>query len=743
MKIILILITALLSLSSSKSFRKATKSIESSSEYNGVYEGYVNKYKRKQFARIYIFRYDYISPEHTTFYNIKTRKSIHPFTVVGRFELYDNKNGRGNPKTTFFSAASYDVGTELQLKNIEKFQMNENGDIIQDPYNIRGKDFSIPKPNGVTSEIKVWNDLSGSYSKIKSYTKLPNEIEVFFNTALEEKAKRTRGSIVLSKNSNITITTKEFLNVNTTLKANLYGDLVTKTKQNPSIEEWDRIKEMVYFCLTSKESGGLLNGLKYFPAVDTLLLYIPNSGSSSPTLEENLFFKVSLNRDSKGLNCNVNNAQKLKNYYASIIETEKQKEKQQKIRLEQHQAKRISAGDQGYFQKNVLDRAFDKNFDWELIFKDKQTEYYLKLDTSSKTFQREATLIAVHDIKDENIAIFKYKKAFGNAIMVDPSVIDYLCKSLFPEIEKRMSGKYSMTIRNFVKDVNLSELYDMAWMKKKGELLTLRIAKYAGGSGKYEALPHYHLDYNNALTLKDAKALRKNLEKKPRSLKENDQISKRVSDFSKIYTDYGTDISIEMEESKKAAKKPGFVYYEDAYWEKFGKYNTRTSFLEQEVFKNIFLGNFAEVRYQFWKEQNEKNPWEVIITQNANVNFIELYCGFVVNYSSFCREYLPPNHDVLSISYQREDQFGSAVGGKYGEHLIHVDKKFSSYFQRYYSTYADTFRKAIHSDIEKFLKGKGCDCKAVAQLSENLLRFAEGNKSIQQSAQSISGKECD
>ena len=403
----------------------------------------------------------------------------------------------------------------------------------------------------------------------------------------------------------------------------------------------------------------------------------------------------------------------------------------------------LLAQEEKYFDENVKKRAYDKNLEWELIFKDKQTEYYLRLGTPSGEDEREATFIAVHDIKDENTPLYAYKKVYGNAFKLEESVIEYLYKTLLPKAKIRLPDVNILVIRNFIKDVHISSTNWVKWKREyEGELIKITIASYLGGNGP-ENTPGYHLDYEYAMTLKDAKELREKLKKNPISWKEREYISKRVSDYEEIDKTSNVDLSIEIEKSKKAAHKPGFVYYDDGYWNDYGKYSNGTIILEREVFRNTFHGNFTEVKYLFWKEQNSKNIWEAAITQNASVNFVSLLSSFVLNYSSQCREFLPADHDVLNLTSKSVDQFGNQIGASLNGGKVYIDKRFTSIFQTYYPTYADTFRKALYNDTANFIKKNGCDCKSVVQLTENLLRYAEGRKSIQQSAESIKGKKCD
>ena len=63
-----------------------------------------------------------------------------------------------------------------------------------------------------------------------------------------------------------------------------------------------------------------------------------------------------------------------------------------------------------YLQENIKNWVYYKNSEWELIFKDKQTEYYLRLNTRASDFGRTAYLIAIHTVKDDDTPLYPYNK---------------------------------------------------------------------------------------------------------------------------------------------------------------------------------------------------------------------------------------------------------------------------------------------------------------------------------------------
>ena len=69
-----------------------------------------------------------------------------------------------------------------------------------------------------------------------------------------------------------------------------------------------------------------------------------------------------------------------------------------------------------YFQENIKNWDYYKNSEWELIFKDKQTEYYLRLRTGYSN-SNDVNLIAVHQIENDNTPLYPSKKMYGQIII--------------------------------------------------------------------------------------------------------------------------------------------------------------------------------------------------------------------------------------------------------------------------------------------------------------------------------------
>lgn len=372
-----------------------------------------------------------------------------------------------------------------------------------------------------------------------------------------------------------------------------------------------------------------------------------------------------------------------------------------------------------YFQENIKNWDYYKDSKWELIFKDTQTEYYLRLNTRASDFGRMAYLIAIHTVKDDDTPLYPYKKV-KHGIVIEKQAVDYICNSLLPEVKERKPDTYGLIIRNYVKGVHLTGINPIDWMNKyEGELIKLTIASYGNG---HETLAHYHMDTEYAMTVNEAKALRERLEKNPISGEERIKLEMATAEFVK-----NGDVAEDFQ-------KEGFIYHDNTFWEKSWLWdypnkgilsamaNEAAIDYRTNILKHIFHGNFDKI-------QKRHNIKEYII-------------AFLFTYSKNCEDYLGDyEHFKLTNTVTKVNNYG-AVRGSWTEDLgsIKVPIRFKEYFNSNYSSYS--YVDLCLKDMEDMIKKLGCDCKEINQIEENLYQLSQNKESIQALNKIPKGEEC-
>jgi hypothetical protein len=136
---------------------------------------------------------------------------------------------------------------------------------------------------------------------------------------------------------------------------------------------------------------------------------------------------------------------------------------------------------------------------------------------------------------------------------------------------------------------------------------------------------------------------------------------------------------------------------------------------------------------------------------DSSVEFKLLFTTYVESFSENCPGYLPPHHEVVTVTQvtSQKNQYGNVVGQEEGQPVtLQVDSRFAPYYRKYgesltSSSSADTFasvfavlsgRKTASDtfapglDIDQFFKTETCQSAAMRQLGENLLRAATGER---------------
>jgi hypothetical protein len=124
--------------------------------------------------------------------------------------------------------------------------------------------------------------------------------------------------------------------------------------------------------------------------------------------------------------------------------------------------------------------------------------------------------------------------------------------------------------------------------------------------------------------------------------------------------------------------------------------------------------------------------------------FLYLYTGYILRFSKTCRDYLPADHLVYTVTQI------SPYGAKTLLLEAHLDRTLAPKFQEYQNFRITLDREAARAilppsapilrgligmdDIDTFIDKEGCAGPAVPQLRVNLVRAAEQRPSIQQDA---------
>lgn len=187
---------------------------------------------------------------------------------------------------------------------------------------------------------------------------------------------------------------------------------------------------------------------------------------------------------------------------------------------------------------------------------------------------------------------------------------------------------------------------------------------------------------------------------------------------------------------KEKLLKKGFVFKKPDSWK---EYETQKTFLQ-----NIYNGNFDKVK--------------------NDIFFRHLYCTYVYEMAGSCSSLLPSNKKEITLekTSHKSGYSGFLLTGVKSmpfintyedkvtttETTLYIDPKFERFFLLYVSTRTrevsmnfiasffddkganmDVFYEL--AELNAFIKNEYCERKSFIQLGENILRFAKGQKSIQ------------
>jgi hypothetical protein len=179
----------------------------------------------------------------------------------------------------------------------------------------------------------------------------------------------------------------------------------------------------------------------------------------------------------------------------------------------------------------------------------------------------------------------------------------------------------------------------------------------------------------------------------------------------------------------------GFVHKSYSYWHAYG-----------DLIKQVFNGSYGS-------------------DMNSSTGFRVLLGTYVDLYSARCRAYLPATHETLAMtqSTERTDKYGNVVERYVNQaYTVEVDSRFAPIYREYArslgSTSGETLGLALGvasgrlsptdvvapgTDMIKFFNTEKCQSAAMRQLAENLLRAAQGQKSLQDAGVRIAGAEAE
>jgi hypothetical protein len=176
--------------------------------------------------------------------------------------------------------------------------------------------------------------------------------------------------------------------------------------------------------------------------------------------------------------------------------------------------------------------------------------------------------------------------------------------------------------------------------------------------------------------------------------------------------------------SLPAATK-GTIHKSKAYWDGY----------RSAIIRQVFEGNFGHERL------------------DSSTQFRLLFNSYVESFSKSCHAYLPVRHEAVALSQAttKSDRTGNVVSQQELQSwTVEVDSRFAPEYREYagslFSTSGETLAGALAimsgkvsptayfdpgTDVIKFFETETCQSAAMRQLSENLLRAAEGRSPLQ------------
>jgi hypothetical protein len=137
-----------------------------------------------------------------------------------------------------------------------------------------------------------------------------------------------------------------------------------------------------------------------------------------------------------------------------------------------------------------------------------------------------------------------------------------------------------------------------------------------------------------------------------------------------------------------------------------------------------------------------------------------LFTGYVEAFSQLCRDALPAKHETVSMAQTKvtKDQYGSVIQREtLDSWTVDCDSRFAPYYRQYAESLLSmgqglataigilSHRESMTDnadpvlDIERFFTTEKCGSAAMRQFTENLLRAAAGDLSLQQAGEKIAG----
>ena len=290
-------------LSTSTSFSSEIVVNESSfdSSYSGVYEAIFKKKRsgsiitKKYLVRLHLFRNQYGTSRHFT-RNLDGSLNTHrkPKYLFGKIEEFDNKNGKGEPKVTYFRGVSDEKENELKMELFPKIRSMK-------------RFVTIPKMGiNEEKELEIFKDNKWPFKKVGSYHKRPAIFDEYFQRSLSQyifKNSYTKEQYLQLGNSGyrgIKLLTEDFKDHKDTLRVILKNARISSSEAEDF--DWIRgIKGGVLKVLLDNSNTSTSELVVFLPEAKYLKMYVNTPMGSKQYDESNHFFGAKIMRDDSGV----------------------------------------------------------------------------------------------------------------------------------------------------------------------------------------------------------------------------------------------------------------------------------------------------------------------------------------------------------------------------------------------------------------------------------------------------------
>lgn len=302
-----------------------------SDPYSGIYEAilkrkHIGSFTKKNLVRLHLYRNDYGTSRHFTYDNGELNPNRKPKYIFGMIEEFDNKNGKGEPRVTYFRGVSDEK--EYGLK-IELFpRIRSISDVIR-----------IPKMRiNEEKEIEIFKKNKWFFEKVKTYNKRPEIFDEYFRSSLNQyvlKNNYTKQHYLQLGNSSyggIKLLTEDFTEPKDTLRVILKNASVSPSGS----EDFDWIRNTkggIFKALRGDGNSSISEMAIFLPEAKYLKIYVNTPVGSRRYDESNHFFGIKITRDDSGVKTNFAETLKGEDYRikANMVYNEKERERSKRM----------------------------------------------------------------------------------------------------------------------------------------------------------------------------------------------------------------------------------------------------------------------------------------------------------------------------------------------------------------------------------------------------------------------------